>query len=246
MPESTVFQNPGAMARSIHTRLADRIGLSIVRGDIRPGDPLPSELRLCDMMSISRTAVREAIRVLVGKGLLESRPKSGTRVREPETWNHLDPDVLRWRLAVTDVDTYLAKLFQLRNAVEPAAAGFAAQAATGADAARIAAALERMAQAPSNADFVEADIEFHKAIYLATHNEFFWPIAQMLELALRETFEISSQGDHRPRAIAEHRELAEAITAHEPARARAVAQRLLDNAAMDLVVIRGRDPFGTP
>src|SRR5829696_7401614 len=77
----------------------------------------------------SRTAVREAIRILVGKGLLESKPKSGTRVRDPENWNHLDPDVLRWRLEVTDLDAYLKKLFQLRFAVEPTASALAAAAA---------------------------------------------------------------------------------------------------------------------
>src|SRR3954452_8953607 len=115
--ESTLFTFDDALGRNLHTRLADQIGIGILRGDIGPGDPLPSELRICDMMGVSRTAVREAIRVLVGKGLLESKPKSGTRVRDPENWNHLDPDVLRWRLEVTDLDAYLKKLFQLRFAV---------------------------------------------------------------------------------------------------------------------------------
>ena len=61
---------------------------------------LPSELRLCEMLGVSRTAMREAIRGLIAKGLIDSRPRVGTRVRDPEYWNHLDPDVLRWRLEV--------------------------------------------------------------------------------------------------------------------------------------------------
>lgn len=244
MTESIVFTEPGAMARKLHTRVADQIGRSVVRGEIAPGHALPSELRICDMMNVSRTAVREALRVLVGKGLLQSRPKSGTKVRDPEHWNHLDPDVLRWQLEVSDVDNFLRKLFQLRFAVEPAAAALAASATTADDSRRIKAAFEKMATAKSNGIFAEADIEFHKNIFRATHNEFFWPIAQMFEHALRECFRMSAEGDHRNRAIDEHRDLMEAITSHKPGRASAAALLLLENAAQDLVVIRGHDIFG--
>jgi len=244
MTEPIVFTDPGTMARKLHTRVADQIGRSVVRGEIPPGHALPSELRICDMMNVSRTAVREALRVLVGKGLLQSRPKSGTKVRDPEHWNHLDPDVLRWQLEVSDVDNFLRKLFQLRFAVEPAAAALAASAATADDSRRIKAAFEKMASAKSNEAFAEADIEFHRNIFRATHNEFFWPIAQMFELALRECFRMASKGDHRNRAIEEHRDLMLAITSHMPDRANAAALYLLENAAQDLVVIRGHDIFG--
>src|ERR1700733_1503632 len=128
-----MFKTSISLRRNVHSQVADRIGLGILRGDIVPGDALPSEMRICEMLDVSRTVVREAIRMLTGKGLVESRAKSGTRVRPPEEWNHLDPDVLRWQLQTTDVDTYLAKLFQLRNAVEPAATAMAAGAATAGD-----------------------------------------------------------------------------------------------------------------
>jgi DNA-binding FadR family transcriptional regulator len=241
-----MFTVTDAMTRKLHTRLADQIGVGIVRGDINPGEPLPAELRICDMMGVSRTAVREAIRVLVGKGLLESKPKSGTRVREPEHWNHLDPDVLRWRLEVTEVDTYLQKLFQLRFAVEPTASALAASAALAEDVERIRLAFQRMAEAPTNEAFVEADIEFHRSIYFATRNEFFWPVAQMFELALRESFRIGSRGSHRKRAIAEHQEVMDAIVAGETARAHKAALNLLGNAADDLILLCGHDPFRGP
>jgi DNA-binding FadR family transcriptional regulator len=244
MTESIAFTEPGTMTRKLHTRVADQIGRSVVRGEILPGHALPSELRICDMMNVSRTAVREALRVLVGKGLLQSRPKSGTKVRDPGHWNHLDPDVLRWQLEVSDVDNFLRKLFQLRLAVEPAAAALAATAATADDCRRIKAAFEKMASAKANEIFAEADIEFHRSIFHATHNEFFWPIAQMFEHALRECFRLSATGDHRNRAIDEHRDLMLAITSHKPDRANATALLLLQNAAQDLVVIRGHDIFG--
>lgn len=240
----TVLTFDEGLARNLHTRLADQIGAKIVRGDIVPGAALPSELRICDIMGVSRTAVREAIRVLVGKGLLESKPKSGTRVRRTEHWNHLDPDVLRWRFEVAEVDTYLRKLFQLRFAVEPTASALAAAAAQPADVERIREAFGRMVDASGEEAFVDADLDFHRAIYVATHNEFFWPIAQMFALALRASFRIGAKGNHRKRAIAEHGALVDAIAAGEPEKAHAAALKLLGNAANDLVRLCGRDPFG--
>jgi DNA-binding FadR family transcriptional regulator len=152
--------------------------------------------------------------------------------------------VLRWQLEISDVDNFLLKLFQLRFAVEPAASALAATAATAEDNRRIKAAFEKMASAKSNESWAEADIEFHRNIFRATHNEFFWPIAQMFELALRECFRMSSKGEqHRNRAIEEHRELMLAITTHKPDRANSAALLLLQNAKQDLVVILGRDIF---
>jgi DNA-binding FadR family transcriptional regulator len=232
------------LVRNVHGQIAERIGIDIVRGDIAPGDPIPSEMRICEMLGVSRTVVREAIRTLIGKGLLETRPKSGTRVRSPEHWNHLDPEVLRWRLAVTDTDTYLSKLFQLRVSLEPTASALAATAASDPDRDVIRRACESMEGAANNDDFVVADIAFHKGIYLATRNEFFWPIAQIFEFTLRQSFAIAATGDHRPRALKEHRAVMEAILTRDPARARAATETLLGHAATDLVVIRGRDPFG--
>src|ERR1700747_2136427 len=121
-----MFQAPSALRRNVHSQVTDRVGSSIVRGEIGVGETLPPEMQICEMMDVSRTVVREAIRTLTGKGLIESRPKSGTRVRPPEQWNQLDPDVLRWHLETENMDRYLAKLFQLRSAVEPAAAALAA------------------------------------------------------------------------------------------------------------------------
>jgi DNA-binding FadR family transcriptional regulator len=79
----------------MHYRLIDDLGLAILRGEFQPGQSFPSEVRLCEKLGVSRTAMREAIRGIVAKGLVESRPKIGTRVRGREHWNHLDPDVLR-------------------------------------------------------------------------------------------------------------------------------------------------------
>ncbi|PSC06486.1 FadR family transcriptional regulator [Alsobacter soli] len=229
-----MFKNSAGLVRNVHSQVADRIGMGIIRGEIAPGEALPAEMRLCEMLDVSRPVVREAMRILAGKGLIESRPKSGTRVRPPEAWSHLDPDVLRWRLACADTEDYLRKLFALRYAVEPAAAAIAAEAAGPEDCAAIATALAGMETAADNAAFVESDIAFHKAIYMATRNELFWPIAQMLEISLRQSFAIAATGDHRPRALAEHRAVMERIQARDAEGARAATALLLANSAGDL------------
>lgn len=238
-----MFRDSVAIARNVHSQVADRIGALIVRGDIAPGEPLPAELKICEMLDVSRTVVREAIRTLTGKGLVESRPKSGTRVRPREEWNQLDVDVLRWQLEHTDIDSYLAKIFELRNALEPTAAALAAKSATTADRADLRAAWGAMVAARDNDAFVTADIAFHKRLYIASRNEFFWPIAQMFEITLRESFRLAALGDHRPRAFDEHRDVLEAIEAGDAERAREATWVLLGNASNDLVRIRGKNPF---
>jgi DNA-binding FadR family transcriptional regulator len=236
-----MFENSSAIVRNVHSQVADRIGISIVRGDILAGEALPSEMQICELIAVSRTVVREAIRTLTGKGLVEARAKSGTRVRPPEQWNQLDPDVLRWQLETSDVDSYLNKLFQLRCAVEPSAAALAATSASEEDIARIRAGCDGMAAAKTDEEFVVADIVFHQGIYFATRNEFFWPIAQMFEITLRRSFTIAAKGSHRARALLEHRAVVDAIAARDPEAAREATTILLNQAAGDLVRIRGRD-----
>jgi len=232
-----------SITRNVHGQIADRIGAGIVRGDVGPGELLPSEMRICELWGVSRTVVREAIRTLTGKRLVLSRAKSGTRVRPAEEWNWLDQDVLRWQMEMSDVDAYLAKLFQLRSAVEPAAAALAAGAAGEADIARIRAGYESMVAASDDAEFARADIVFHEAIYFATRNEFFWPVAQMLKHTLAKNFAITAGGDHRPRAFLEHRAVLDAIAAHDAGAARAAASVLLAHSIGDVARIRDAAPL---
>ena len=228
-----------AAVLKLHVRVADQLGLAIVRGDFAPGETLPSEVQLSEMLGVSRTAMREAVRGLVAKGLIDSKPKRGTRVRDPAYWNHLDPDVLRWRVDVTDTETYLKKMFQLRRATEPEACALAASEANAADHDRLSRDFQAMVDAGAdNAAWVEADLAFHKSIYLATHNEFFWPIGQLFSFGLRQMFAIAAQGSHRPRAVVEHRDVLEAILARKPDLARAAALTLLGNASSDIDRIR--------
>src|SRR5262245_19668251 len=90
--------------RSIHGRIAHELGQQILHGDLAPGEILPSETALGQEFGVSRTVLREAIKVLAAKGMVESKTKIGTRVRERDLWIMLDPDVLSWSLASHDAE----------------------------------------------------------------------------------------------------------------------------------------------
>lgn len=225
----------------VHLRVADVLGLAIVKGDYKPGDALPPETQLCEQLGISRTALREAIRGLIAKGLIVTTPKRGTFVCDAFCWNHLDTDVLRWRIQTSELSSYLEKMFQLRRSTEPEAASLASIHALPEDRERIETDFNAMVDAGSDDKaWVEADLAFHRSIYLATRNEFFWPIGQMLAVSLRQMFSIAAMGSHRARAIIEHRDLCDAILKQEPEKARAASLVLLENAAADIERVRNQ------
>ena len=116
--------------RGLHGEVVHTIGLQIVNGDLKPGDPLPPEDELTSDLSVSRTVLREAVRVLAAKGLVQARPKTGTRVRERGDWNILDPDVLSWRTEASDDHKLYEETTEIRLAIEPLAARLAATRAT--------------------------------------------------------------------------------------------------------------------
>jgi DNA-binding FadR family transcriptional regulator len=136
-------------------------------------------------------------------------------------------------------------MFQLRRATEPEAAALAAQFSTADDHDRLTADFRAMkAAVDDDVAWVEADLKFHRSIYLATHNEFFWPIGQLFSIGLRQMFDIAARGSHRPRAIMEHGELCRAIVEGKPEPARHAALNLLGNATTDIdrILRDGQEP----
>jgi DNA-binding FadR family transcriptional regulator len=131
-------------ALRLHGAIARDLGVQIVAGRYRPGHILNGEIDASDRLKVSRTAYREAVRILAAKGLVESRPKVGTRVSVPERWHLLDPDVLSWIFEHEPADSLLNGLFELRRIVEPQAAALAAERRTEADLVAMAQALEGM------------------------------------------------------------------------------------------------------
>src|SRR6187551_3409488 len=112
--------------RGLHGAVVHEIGVRIVNGDLQPGETLPDNGFLIDA-DVSRTVVRETIKVLAAKGLVESRPKVGTRVRPRRDWNLLDPDVLAWQVEAGADPGFLDQALELRRMIEPAAARLAAE-----------------------------------------------------------------------------------------------------------------------
>src|SRR5579859_3497309 len=111
----------------IPSKIGARIGTKIVSGRLLPGTILDGEIEASELLNVSRSAYREAIRILVAKGLVQSRPKFGTRVTNTAQWHLLDPDVLSWMFAKEPPRELLARLFELRKIVEPEAAALASE-----------------------------------------------------------------------------------------------------------------------
>ncbi len=207
----------------------EQIGRRIVSGQLRPGEQLPTEAVLCGELGMSRTTVREAVKRLHGKGLLDGGPRTGMRVLPTARWNQLDRDVLSWR-AENGWDAKLAdQLYAVRGAMEPEACRIAAEQAGDAERQRIVALFDAMAAKGGNpASHVEADVAFHLAIFAATGNPFFVTLGEAIRTALELAFRQSqsrrrmSQGE-----LGLHGEVARAIARGRPDGAARAMRRLL-------------------
>jgi DNA-binding FadR family transcriptional regulator len=190
----------GGAHRTNHGHVSDAIGLRILEGRVLPGQQIPNEGELVAELGVGRGAVREAVKALEAKGLLESRPRTGTRVRGREAWNFLDADVLRWQWA-TDPERLADGLSDLRGAVEPHAASLAAMRATVQDIEALEDAFARMTAAAQDQPraFVQADMDFHLAVLGASHNDLFVSLGHAVGVALFGSFE---KGMQAPGAVA--------------------------------------------
>lgn len=171
---------------NISQQLVNELGKEILKGKYQPGDKLPSEAELSTINAMSRTATREAVKMLTAKGLIKSRPRKGIIVNEQKDWNFFDVDVLQWVLVGRPDLTMLRHFLQLRQAIESQAAYLAAQYATEDDIQAIEVALSRMKIAEEGQQEThEADIDYHKAVLSATNNPFFIQLKTFVETALK-------------------------------------------------------------
>lgn len=226
----------GSGGVSLHARLLDQLGQSIVRGELAPGDPLPNADDWSAAHGVSRTVLREVIKVLAGKGMVESRPKIGTRIRQRSEWNFLDPDVLNWRFGASSNAEDVKNLFELRRAIEPMAGSFAAERASADDVAKLRALYEQMEQwADDNERFAEADLAFHQAILRMTGNELFGSLVALTEAAMLISFRLSDDNPwgQRP-SLPLHKQVCYCIEHNDAAGARAALIELLDKSEADV------------
>ena len=198
--------------RKLHGQVVHELGRRVVGGAYAAGALLPNEELLCQELQVSRSALREAVKVLAGKGLLEPRPRIGTRVRARALWNLLDPDILAWHCATGADAAFLHHLTELREIIEPAAASLAATSRSPEQLAAIGKALGAMRRATSLARWVDADLGFHTAVLQATNNPLLMPLAAIIGSALEALLGVSarSAGDFK-RALPDHQKVFEAI-----------------------------------
>ena len=177
----------------MHGRIVRELGLRILSGNLQPGDRLPNEGELIATYQVSRPVLREAVRVLVAKGLVVSRQRSGSVVRPRNEWHLLDPDVLYWMIQTKPAPDFVDTLMTVRRVFEPAVAALAARAATEEQLVGIAEAYAGMESAGDKDELLEPDLAFHRRIAEATGNDLLAYIGNMLSLALRESIKLSSR-----------------------------------------------------
>jgi len=231
-----------ATRRGIHGQIVDELGRRIVTGEFAPGSVLPTEGDYSARLSVSRTSFREAIKMLAGKGLVESRPKTGTRVRQRSEWNMLDPDVTTWAFNAGPDKDYASAFFEFRGIIEPAAAAFAAERRDESDLAGMRRGLEGMETANSRDEWIGPDLKFHRAILVATGNELLISLGHLLEPALtRSFFIVNVDAARRKASMPLHRAVYTAIDRRDAPSARTAMKRLLDEALADLEEMIGAE-----
>ena len=235
------------MIKNVHGNTVDHIGEAIVAGRYGVGASIPPEPVLCLELGVSRTVVREAVKSLIAKGLMTTGPKVGTRVLSEEHWNWFDPDVIIWQSKAGLTPEFLRDLQDLRRVVEPAAMRLTAERATAKDIAEVEVAYAGMKRAVEDGgDYVTYDLRFHQGLLRACGNRMLVQMSKALGALLRTSFEISTRRKDGPRnSLPLHREVLDAVIAHDPDRAEKAIRVLIDGARTDIEQVlasRGRLP----
>lgn len=235
--------------RGILGQAVAELGRRIVGGDWAPGEGIPKEIDLCVEMGVSRTVIREAFRILGAKGLIRSRTSDGTRVLPRSEWRLLDPDVMDWRIKAGDSRALLQDLLTVRLVLEPGVVHLATLAASEAARERVRAAMEwkREVYRTPDADyalrrarFIEADLEFHRALLLAVESDLLAQLFAVIEAALGLLLDLQMKAvGYRTEMVGmeESHELHEAVYLEfargDAAAAEAAMRRLIERAIRD-------------
>jgi len=226
----------------LHGTVARDLGIRIVSGILAPGAMLEGEIAASEQFKVSRTAYREAIRILAAKGLVDSRPKIGTQVSERSAWHLLDPDVIGWMFATEDPDPRLIEnLFELRRIVEPDAARLAAMRRTSEQLERMRAGLAGVAQHSfATEEGRGCDHDFHAALLEASHNDFVISLTNGVATAIELTTAFKQHRVPAPHdALPVHMRVFEAIEAQDAQGAHDAMAALVDRGLTDTMEARG-------
>ena len=217
--------------------VCDAVGHDIVAGRLRPGELLPIEADLASELRVSRPSLREGLRALAAKGLIETRTRRGTIVRPKECWDILDPDLLRWMAKAPPDQEFLMALLELRTSIEPIAARLAAQRASPRQILDIEESCRGMAAAlPDDIEgCCQHDLDLHERIIAAAGNVFLARFAAVIRTALSISFVVSYNArESYENSLAEHWAVTDAIRKRLPAEAERAMRLLLKGTARDL------------
>lgn len=226
-------------------RLINLFGKQIAQGAFVPGSALPSEAELCVRFEASRNVMREVIKVLSTKRLIDAQPHRGLFVMPSEQWNYLDVDVLEWVLEKGDNPSLIRSLIEVRSLIEPTISRWAAERATAVDLVDIEASFNEMAANVGNAAiFHIADIRFHGAILAATHNLVIQQLSDAIGALQRAIFDHTFQTEtgHMNLTVREHHDLFDAIRRKNPQAAEDASRHMVTRTAQR--AIAGLDRAG--
>ncbi|MBL9054638.1 MAG: FadR family transcriptional regulator [Rhodobacteraceae bacterium] len=227
-------------ARNFHTYVINEVGLAIVSGQIKVGEILPGDGDMMARFGVSRTVLREALKTLEAKGLVEARAKVGTRVLPQARWSLYDRQVLAWVLESGPSETFLAAFRLIRQRLEIEAAGLAARHRDGEQLRMMhywIAQRGKLAHQPE--PFAMAEFELHRLIAEASANPFLRAASAMVEfgVAITVNARLDPQGNApaeglSARAAAQYNTLLAAIEAGQADRAQEVMAEILDLGAL--------------
>lgn len=221
---------PGSpLPRSLFQQVVDRLGRSIVGGAWPPGTVLAVENELAAELGVGRNLLREAVKVLASKGLVEVRPKHGTRVLSRPRWNMLDPDVLGWLATSGQGCQHGFDLIEVRLILEPQASRLAALRATAEERQGIEARCAALEGCAGHPELVpQHDLAFHQAIYAASGNALIASLGWLLRSMMQAQVRLSADAPGAiERSLPLHREVADAILAQDADWAEATTRRLV-------------------
>lgn len=228
----------------MHDSILDRLGERIVHGDICPGDRIVAA-DWGEQTGASRTAVREAVRVLESLGLVSVRRKSGITIRPPHDWTVYAPEVIRWRLRGPDRLAQLHEISELRAAVEPSAARLAAAESDGAARTELSAAVLEMVSYADHANepnYLAADVRFHATLLKASGNSMFAGLSSVIEEVLVGRTEQELMPNHAdPTALRLHQEVAYAVMRRDGEAAAAAMTAIVAEADRAVQALSGAD-----
>ncbi|WP_413736433.1 FadR/GntR family transcriptional regulator [Sodalis sp. RH21] len=217
-----------AAQRNLSYLLAEKLGQRILAGEYTAGEILPGEIELGELFGVSRTAVREAVKILAAKGMLLPRPRIGTRVLPRHQWNFLDQELLGWWLTRENFEEVMQHFLVMRTSLEPQACALAATNATGEEKRTLAAIMEEMYALHQHFDrerWISVDAQFHRHIYEISGNPFLSSFANLFSSIYQNYFRAIVNDDRvKPDP---HQAIVDAILASDAREAMAACKRLL-------------------